>query len=451
MNPSDAASLEPLVNIAQAGFSITGTVLSFVVLIILLLCSGLISGSEAAFFSIGPNDKEELRNSDQRSSQIVLQLLNKPKELLATILIINNFINVGIVILSSSIVGSFFDGTEGNETLRFITELFGITLVLLLIGEVIPKIYATKRTVVFAKMMARPLLFLNNLPPFSWMKLLLVNATKIIQRRAKRKGVKISSDELEAALALTKEENTSEEEHRILEGIVKFGNTDVKQIMKPRMEVVSIEYHNNFEQIMEIILESGYSRIPVYESTFDNIKGVLFIKDLLPNLNKDKDFKWQELIRKPFFVPENKKIDDLLKEFQEKKVHMAIVVDEYGGSCGIVTLEDVLEEIVGDITDEFDDIEVVYTKINDNTYLFEGRTALIDFYKVLEIDGKDFESQRGDAETLGGYIIESAGKILRNNEFVTTGNIKLIVESSDKKRIKMIKAIVEPILNKDEA
>lgn len=451
MNPSDTASLEPLVNIAQAGFSITGTVLSFVVLAILLLCSGLISGSEAAFFSIGPNDKEELRNSDQRSAQIVLQLLNKPKELLATVLIINNFINVGIVILSSSIVGSFFDGTEGNETLRFITELFGITLILLLIGEVIPKIYATKQSVTFAKMMARPLLFLNNLPPFSWIKRLLVNTTKIIQRRAKRKGVKISSDELEAALALTKEENTSEEEHRILEGIVKFGNTDVKQIMKPRMEVVSIEYHNNFEQIMEIILESGYSRIPVYESTFDNIKGILFIKDLLPNLNKDKDFRWQELIRKPFFVPENKKIDDLLKEFQEKKVHMAIVVDEYGGSGGIVTLEDVLEEIVGDITDEFDDIEVVYTKINDNTYLFEGRTALVDFYKVLDIDGKDFESQRGDAETLGGYIIESAGKILRNNEFVTTGNIKLIVESSDKKRIKMIKAVVEPILNEDEA
>lgn len=440
MNPIDPPSFEPLVNIAQAGFS--GSVLPFVSVAILLLCSALISGSEAAFFSLSPKDKEDLRNDDSKSSQTVLQLLTRPKGLLATILVVNNFVNVGIVILSSSIVDSFFVDIIGHETMRFLIEIIAITLLLLLIGEVIPKIYATKNAKKFSKMAAIPLKVLSQLPPISWIKLFLVNGSNIISKRARRKGIKISSGELEAALALTKEDNASEEEHKILEGIVKFGNTDVKQIMKPRMDVVAIDQAINFDQVMEVILESGYSRIPVFEGSFDYIKGILFIKDLLPNLNKDETFNWNELIRKPFFVPENKKIDDLLKEFQEKKVHMAVVVDEYGGSSGIITLEDVLEEIVGDITDEFDDVEVIYTKIDDHTYLFEGRTSLVDFYKVTDLDSKEFENLRGDAETLGGFIIEQAGKILMNNEYIFCGNIKLVVESSDKKRIKMVKAII---------
>ena len=430
--------IEELPSIISAGFSFTGTAISFIVLGILLLFSALISGSEAAYFSLTPTDKETLRATEGAKASNVIALLDRPQDLLATILVVNNFINVAIVIISSSIVGAFIPAGD-NATLRFIVEIFGITLILLLLGEVIPKIYATKNSLNFALLMSRPLIVLRKLPPFSWIKTFLVNGSSIIRKRAKRKGVKISSDELEAALALTKEDNTSEEEHRILEGIVKFGNTDVKQIMKPRMEVVALDDSVDFETVLDIILDSGYSRIPVYTGSFDNILGVLFIKDLLPNMNKGKDFKWTELIRKPFFVPENKKIDDLLKEFQEKKVHMAIVVDEYGGSSGIVTLEDVLEEIVGDITDEFDDIEVVYTKIDEDTFLFEGRTSLVDFYKVINIDGKQFESQRGDAETLGGFITEIAGRILKNNEYIVCENIKLIVESSDKKRIKMVK------------
>lgn len=435
-------TLDPLVNIAQAGFSFSSSVLPFIAVGILLICSALVSGAEAAFFSLSPKDKEDLRNENNKSSKLVLELLTRPKELLATILIANNFVNVGTVIISTTIVDSFFVGTSNNETLRLIIEIFAITLLLLLVGEVIPKIYATKNAARFAKGMAIPLNILNNLPPFSWLKSFLVKGSNIISKRAKRKGFKISSGELEAALALTKEVDTSEEEHKILEGIVKFGNTDVKQIMRPRMDVIAIDQSLNYEQVMNIILESGYSRIPVYEGSFDNVVGILFIKDLLPNLNQDATFQWTNLIRKPFFVPENKKIDDLLKEFQAKKVHMAVVVDEYGGSSGVVTLEDVLEEIVGDITDEFDDDEVIYTKIDQNTYLFEGRTALVDFYKVVEIDGKEFEAQKGDAETLGGFIIENAGRILKNNEFIECENIKLIVESSDKKRIKMIKTIL---------
>lgn len=443
MDVIEPPSVEPLIHIAQAGFSVSGSVVSFIVVGILLICSALISGSEVAYFSLSPKDKETLRNENNRNSEIALQLLDQPQRLLAIILIANNFVNVAVVILSSTMVQLFFANTVGLETLRFIIELFAITLVLLLIGEVIPKIYASKNGLVFARLMARPLNTLLHLPPFSWLTHFLVNGSNVIQKRAKRKGVKISSDELEAALALTKEDSTSEEEHRILEGIVKFGNTDVKQIMRSRMDVVAIEQSVSFTKVMEVILEAGYSRIPVYNGSFDNVTGILFIKDLLPNLDKDEHFKWNELLRKPFFVPENKKIDDLLKEFQDKKVHMAVVVDEYGGASGVVTLEDVLEEIVGDITDEFDDIEIIYTKIDDHTYLFEGRTALVDFYKVLDIDGKEFEAQRGDAETLSGFIVERAGKILKNNEYVECDNIRLIVESSDKKRIKMIKTVIQ--------
>jgi gliding motility-associated protein GldE len=293
-----------------------------------------------------------------------------------------------------------------------------------------------------SKTMAYPIYTIKSIPPLSWLKKILVKGTNFLQRRARRRGVSITTDELEQALALTKEDNTSEEEHKILEGIVKFGNTEVSQIMRPRPDVLAIDFSSNFRELLDFIREAGYSRIPVYRNSLDDIAGILFIKDLLPFLNESDEFNWTQLMRKPFFVPENKKIDDLLKEFQEKKMHMAVVVDEYGGSCGLITLEDILEEIVGDITDEFDDDEIVYSKINEHTYVFEGRTALVDFYKVLNIDNKEFESERGDADTIGGFIIEKAGRILKNNEFITFGNVKMVVESSDKKRIKMVKTII---------
>ncbi len=436
MNLTEPPSLLPFEGASYAGFGTTEIVF-LIVLFILLMCSALISGSEAAFFSLSPSDKEELKNQDQKRATFVLGLLDRPKSLLATILITNNFVNVGIILISSELLAKLYAPADAN----FLIEVVLITLVLLLLGEIIPKIYASKNAMGFSLVMAIPLHYLNKTPPLSWVRLGLVRGTNLIQKTARRGKFNISSDELEQALALTKESNTSEEDHKILEGIVKFGNTEVRQIMKPRVDVYAIEFSSSFEEVMAIILDSGHSRIPVYEDNFDKIQGVLFIKDLLPALNNSDKRDWKEFIRKPFFVPENKKIDDLLKEFQEKKVHIALVVDEYGGTSGIVTLEDVLEEIVGDITDEFDEDEIVYTKIDENTYLFEGKTTIIDFCKVLEIDEKEMELDSRMTETLGGFIVERAGRILKNNEFILVGKIKLVVESSDKKRIKMVKAI----------
>lgn len=442
MNQIEPSSIEPLQEAIHAGINLSGTIVSFIILFFLLIMSALASGSESAFFSLSPSDKDLLKNEDSKSAKTILYLLSVPQELLATILITNNFVNVGIVILSSSLLEVFYPIENANETLRFIVEVIGITLLLLLVGEVIPKIYGSKNSLPFAKLTAGLLNFLRKLPPISWLKTFLVRGTKFIHRAAKRKGVKITTDELEMALELTKQESTSDEEHKILEGIVKFGNTDARQIMKSRMDIVALENDKNFREVVEVILEAGYSRIPVYDEKIDNVIGILYIKDLLPFLSEQDDFDWKSLVRKPYFIPENKKIDDLLREFQSMKMHMAVVVDEYGGASGIVTLEDVLEEIVGDITDEFDDDEIAYTRVDNRTFLFEGRTALMDFYKVVDIDGKEFENQKGDAETLGGFMTEKEGRILKNNEFILCDSIKLIVESSDKRRIKMIKAIL---------
>jgi gliding motility-associated protein GldE len=442
MNPTDPSSIIPFTEVINAGFSISNSIISFSILGTLLFFSALASGSESAFFSLGPNEKEKLKNDESKSAKTVLKLLENPKELLATLLITNNFVNVGIVILSSSLMNQLYPITIQNQAYRFFIEVIGITFVILLIGEVIPKIWSSKNSLEMARMMSIPITFVKAIPPLSWLKNLLVNGTNFIQRYAKTKGVVITSDELEQALALTKEESTSEEEHKLLEGIVKFGNTEARQIMKSRLDVIAVEDDSDFQSVLDVIIEAGYSRIPVFRDSFDNVVGILYIKDLLPYLSENKDFKWIKLIRKPFFVPENKKIDDLLKEFQSKKMHMAVVVDEYGGSSGVITFEDILEEIVGDITDEFDDDEIVYSKIDEQTYLFEGKTTLVDFYKVLGIDGKEFEQQKGDAETLGGFMIEHAGRILKNNEFIIFEQIKLIVDSSDKRRIKMIKTIL---------
>ncbi|MFK7785701.1 MAG: gliding motility-associated protein GldE [Crocinitomicaceae bacterium] len=447
MTSSDPLSIMPLVldevsNVGAQmnGFTTTGLIVAVVVLLILLLMSALISGSEAAFFSLSPADKGEVKNDDDRKATFVNKLLNRPRELLATILIINNFINVGIVILSSTIFANVYPISEENEVLHFIIEVFAITLLLLLLGEVIPKIYASKNALGFSKMMGRILYYLNRIPPISWISAILVRGSSFIQKRGGGGKVKISTGELEQALALTKDDDVPDDKQKILEGIVKFGGTDVRQIMRSRMDVYTIDIDSPFDEVMELILECGHSRIPVYQESFDKIQGVLFIKDLLPFLGEKKE-DWNTLIRKPFFVPENKKIDDLLKEFQEKRFHIAMVVDEYGGTSGIVTLEDILEEIVGDITDEFDDDEVIYTKIDNNTYLFEGKTSLVDFYKVMNIDEKDSEAYTSIADSLGGFITEIAGRILMNNEFIIAGDLKLIVESSDKKRVKMVKVI----------
>lgn len=418
--------------------------LSLIVVIVLLIASGLVSASEVAFFSLTPEEKEEIRYSQEETYTTSVKLMNAPKDLLATILITNNFVNIGIVILSNyifSIVYPVDPNFVGVDYLRAGVEIAGITFVILMVGEILPKVYAARNSLRFVRLMSSTLYFLQKLPPISWLRFFLVNGTEVILKYARKRQIDVSTDDLETAIALTREEDTTPDEQRILEGIVNFGNTDVRQIMRSRVDTVAVDEELSYEELMEVILESGYSRIPVYKESFDNVTGILFVKDLLPHLDAPADFKWQEVKREAFFVPENKKIDDLLKDFQNMKTHMAVVVDEYGGSSGVVTLEDVLEEIIGEITDEFDDDDVVYTKIDDRTFLFEGKTSLVDMYKVLDIDGKAFEEDKGESDSIGGFLVEHAGKIMRNNESLVFENIKFIVESSDKKRVRMVKVI----------
>lgn len=436
MNKTEPPS-QPLNNIIEAGFSET-TFVYLAIIAFLLLISALMSGSESAFFSLKPTDSDDLKKTNDKQSKLIQNLLSRPKELLATILITNNFVNVGVVILSTFVLDDVFPAQPGTELQRFLIEVVGITFLILLTGEVLPKVYATKNAIPVVRFMASPLTILAKLPPVSWIKFGLVHGSFFIQKLSNG-GAKVNTDELEQALALTKEDSTSEEDHKILEGIVKFGKTEACQIMTPRIEVDAIDNNLNFKEVLDFILESGYSRIPIFEGSQDNVIGILYIKDLLQSLNEDENFDWRKEIRKPYFIPENKRINDLLQDFRSMKMHMAIVVDEYGGANGIVTLEDILEEIVGDITDEFDDNEVVFSKIDETTYLFEGRTSLNDFYKIVECNEELFESLKGEAETIGGLIIEQSGRILRNNEFITIENYKLIVESSDKKRIKTVK------------
>ena len=421
-----------------SGFDST-TVIYIICIAVLLFVSALMSGSESAFFSLRPADNEDLKKENSSRSKLILNLIGKPKELLATILITNNFVNVGIVILSTFILNDIYPPTPGSELKRFLLEVVGITFLILLLGEVVPKIFAARNTMIVVRWMSYPLHFLGSVPPVSWLKTALVFGTSFIQKKSKT-SVKVNQDELEQALALTREDSSSEEDHKILEGIVKFGKTDASQIMSPRIEVEAIDADASFEEVMQTVLEAGYSRMPIFKESPDNIVGILYIKDLLPHLNAGKDFDWKSVLRKPFFIPENKKINDLLQEFRSMRMHMAIVVDEYGGASGIVTLEDILEEIVGDITDEFDDHEITYTKLDEQTFIFEGRTSLNDFYKIIgETYQASFEEAKGEAETIGGLVLEQAGRILKNNEFIFIDQVKFIVESSDKKRMKTIK------------
>ncbi len=418
------------------------TYLYLLIIFLLLLLSAFASGSESAFFSLKPKDNAALKANPSPRAKLILSLLTRPQELLATLLIFNNFVNVGIVILSSFVLNDLFPTNGEFALLRFVVEVIGITLIILLFGEVIPKIFANRNALKVSMLAAYPLRLIGQLPPLSWLKLILVRGTNFIQKLG-NKSAAIDQNELEQAVALTKDEAGSKEEHKILEGIVRFGKTEASEIMTPRVEVEDIEASDNFKAVLAKIIEVGYSRIPVFDESPDNIIGILYIKDLLNHLNQGEDFDWKQVLRKPFFVPENKKINDLLQEFRNMKMHMAVVVDEYGGASGIITLEDILEEIVGDITDEFDDTEIQYTKQADNTYLFEGRTSLNDLLKIIgEQHEEVIENASGEAETLGGLVIEVAGRILKNNEYITLGPLKLIVESSDKKRVKSVKVIV---------
>jgi gliding motility-associated protein GldE len=440
-NTVEPPSLIASLNTTEAGFS-DATLVYLVIILVLLALSALTSSSESAFFSLKPSDNASIKNSNNARAKMILKLLAKPQELLATLLIFNNFVNVGIVILSSFVLNDIYPVKEGQELLRLLVEVVGITLILLLFGEVIPKIFANRNALAVSTWMSYPMHFLNRIPPLSWLKSALVWGTNFIQKLG-QKSTTLDQNELEQALALTKQENGSEEEHKILEGIVKFGKTEASEIMTPRVEVEDIDAESDFHEVLKKIIDVGFSRMPIFSESPDNIIGILYIKDLLNHLEKDADFDWKSVLRKPYFVPENKKINDLLQEFRNMKMHMAIVVDEYGGASGIVTLEDILEEIVGDITDEFDDAQINYTKQAENTYVFEGRTSLNDLLKIIgEEHEATIEKYRGEAETLGGLIIEVGGRILKNNEFVIIGPMKLIVESSDKKRVKSVKVVI---------
>jgi gliding motility-associated protein GldE len=410
-------------------------------MLLLLLISASISGSEVAYFSLTPQDKEKLKESQSKGAQAALELLKKPNTLLATILIGNNLVNVAIIVLSSFLMEMMFN-FEGRELLAFLIQVVVVTLIILLVGEISPKVYASKKALFISSLMARPLIVMRGV--FSPLARLLVKGTRSINRKAREADHSngITADELNHALELTTDENTGADEKRILKGIVKFGTIEVRQVMTPRVDVVAFNIETSFTKLQEQIVEHGYSRIPIYEESFDKIVGILYVKDLLNHLNEAADFDWKVLLRQPSFVTENKKLDDLLREFQDQKNHMAVVVDEYGGSSGIITLEDVIEEIVGEISDEFDDEEIFYSKIDDYNYVFEGKAALIDMYRVLDIPGEKFEQAKGDSDSLAGFILELAGKIPLKNERIKFDRYLFTVEAADKRRIKRVKVTI---------
>ncbi|MCF6241271.1 MAG: gliding motility-associated protein GldE [Bacteroidales bacterium] len=404
------------------------------IIILLLLSSALVSGSEVAFFSLSPVDVEQLKSENTSSSNQTIELLKNPEHLLATILISNNFVNVAIVIISTWLTDHMVDFNQSPSWFSFLFKIVLVTFLLLLFGEIIPKVYAAKYARSFALLMARPMYILSRI--FKPLSFSLVKSTSVVNKRLKKRKPEISMDDLSNAIDLA--ENEIKENKKILEGIVSYGNTDASEIMKPRVDVVAFDITTPFDVLLGKIKEHNYSRIPIYAETFDNVKGILYIKDLLPHYHK-KNFHWQSLLRPPYFVPESKKINDLLQDFQSKKNHMAIVIDEYGGTSGIVTLEDILEEIVGEISDEFDEPDLFYKKIDKHNYVFEGKTLLNDFFKILKLEDDIFDEVKGDADTLAGLVLELVGEIPQPGGTVKYKNFVFKVISSDMRRIKQIK------------
>lgn len=419
-------------------------IIAMVILMILIVFSAMISGSETAFFSIVPQRLKT--EAGKKSADLkILRLLEKPRKLLATILIANNFINVGIVITGVFITEQLFN-LNLNPVLAFVIQVIVLTSILLLFGEIMPKVYAAHSSYKFALFMAGPLAILRKV--FSPVSNILVTSTNAIDKRIKRRTHEITMEDINSAIDLTRPEDQTPEENeeqKILKGIAKFGDIEVKEIMKSRVDVVSLEESENYYQVLKVINESGYSRIPVYRDSFDNIQGVIYIKDFLGYLNEEKDFNWTSMIRPAFFVPENKKISDLLIEFQEKKIHLAIVVDEYGGTSGIVTMEDVIEEIVGEIVDEFDadNEHFLYKKTGKNEYLFEGKVSLNDFCKTMNVEDRIFEEVRGDADTLAGFLLEKLGQIPERGTIVKHENFTFIVQNVSDRRITRITVKVD--------
>ena len=407
-----------------------------VLLFLLLFFSALISGAEVALFSLTRTDIEDGLEKKSKRIEIISKLLERPKKLLATILVANNFINIGIVILFAYI-GSILFKDITSEVVKFIVEVVIVTFLILLFGEILPKIYASRNKVKFATFMAYPLRVLDVL--LSPLSMPMRSITIGIHNKFGKQKSNLSVDQLSQALQLTSEEDTTKEEQKILQGIVSFGNTDTKQVMRPRIDIFALNVDQKYLEIMDEIVENGYSRIPVYKDNIDKIQGILYVKDLLPYLDR-KQFDWTTLLREPFFVPENKKLDDLMAEFQEKKVHLAVVVDEYGGTSGLISLEDIIEEIVGDISDEFDDEDLKYSKLDDHNFVFEGKTALRDFYKITKVEDEVmFEEHKGEAETIAGFVLEVSRNFPKLNSKINFKTYVFTIEALDKKRIKFIK------------
>lgn len=420
-------------------------IIGFVVLALLLFGSALFSGSEVAYFSLSPEDLERFRNDNRKKAKVVLRLYSIPERLLSTILIGNNIINVAVVLLAAFISSRLFDISD-SPVLGFLLEAIVITFLLLFFGEILPKVYASKNNTEVALFMAFPLSFSEKI--FRPIASMLIRSTRLVKKRAGKRQEQISINDLSDALELTSDD--LREDEKILKGILNFGNINVSAIMCPRIDVTAVDIRMGFKDIIPVIIESGFSRIPAYSESFDNVKGILYAKDVLPYINNPGSFKWQTLLRPPYFVPETKKINDLLKEFQVNKIHMAIVIDEYGGTAGIITLEDILEEIVGEITDESDDEEVLYRKIDEKKYIFAGKILLNDLNKILGFDDDPFEKVRGESETLAGLMLELTGEIPKKGQVVNHERFTFTIESADRRRIKEIRVGIKEEEDLDE-
>ena len=423
-------------------------VAEILVLVILLMASALISGAEVALFSLTQKDIDEAKKTKSKSFEIIIDLLTQPKKLLASILVANNFINIAIVILFASLGDSLFEGLDSELNLSgfkidlvFFIEVVLITFLILFIGEILPKVYANRNNLKFSKFMAYPLKVLDII--ISPISIPMQRITLGIHKKLGKQKSTLNVGYLSQALELASNEDTTKEEQKILQGIVSFGNTDTKQVMRPRIDIFALDESAKYSEIISEIIKNGYSRIPVYKDSIDSVTGILYVKDLLPHLQKKK-FDWTTLLRTPFFVPENKKLDDLMVEFQEKKIHLAVVVDEYGGTSGVVSLEDVIEEIVGDISDEFDDDDLIYSKLDTHNFVFEGKTTLKDFYRITKLtDESIFEDEKGEAETLAGFVLEISKSFPKLNSKINFKTYSFTVEALSNKRIKQLKVTLK--------
>lgn len=405
-----------------------------------LFTSALLSGAEVALFALTPTDFMIKEGQVSGKQEIIVKLLDRPKKLLATILIANNFSNIAFVLLFGSFGDLIFQNINTDlwgVDVRFLVEVVVATFLLMFVTEIVPKILANRKRMEFAEFVVYPLNILDKLlTPIS---MPMRSTTVWLHKRFGKQGTNLDVDQLSHALELTSREDTSREEHKILKGIVSFGNTDTKHVMRPRMDIFALNECQDYGQIIPEIIKNGYSRIPVYKESIDDVQGILYVKDLLPYLDR-KTFAWQKLIREPYFVPENKKLDDLLNEFKNKKTHLAIVVDEYGGTSGLISLEDIIEEIVGDINDEFDDEDLIYSKLDEHNYVFEGKTQLKEFYRALKLeDTTDFEENKGEAETLAGFLLEISKGFPKTNDPIIFKNYTFSVEIIESKRLKQIK------------